>query len=660
MCGIAGIIGSPSQDGRIKRMLDALRHRGPDDVGTYSGAGAILGQRRLSIIDVAGGRQPIANEDETKWVICNGEIYNYQELRKELAAKGHCFSTLSDSEVILHLYEEVGEHCVERLRGMFAFAIWDAKNRVLFAARDRLGQKPFYFVQRGREFAFASEIKGLLAWDPLLAELDPEALDQYLTLRIIAPPRSMFRQINKLAPAHALRFSVERGVQTWRYWNLDYEPKLDGSEDDLVDELEARLIECLKLHMVSDVPVGAFMSGGVDSTLIVAMLMRHVSNEPLRTFSMGLPYEQFDEAPYARMLAQKYETRHHETVVRPSLIETLPKLVWHLDEPSDPLSVCSYSIAQIASEHVKVVVGGDGGDELFGGYDRYYGNRYASHYALLPHVVRRFLIGPFLDRLSDGTWYKSRSHQLKWLQTLSFLEGGRRYARSLSYFYFRPELKKNLYGPVMGEAINRFDAESSICAPFAAAKATDVVDRMLYADSQVRLPDHSAMILDRMTMAHGLEARSPFMDHELAEFAAHLPSALKVRGRSLRYVQMRLAERYLPRAILHRPKQGFSSALPYMLREEYQIMFNVFLKDSRLAGDGLLRQSAVERLLAAHRTGKIDHGNRLWLLVNSELWYRMFVLGESQAQIAEELKKEASSHRAFKANDRAPAKAASI
>jgi asparagine synthase (glutamine-hydrolysing) len=634
MCGIAGVVSpKPIALTAMQRMLDALRYRGPDDQGTYQGNGVLLGQRRLSIIDLAGGHQPIPNEDNTLWVICNGEIYNYQAIRKDLIAKGHRFATQSDSEVILHLYEEMGERCVEHLRGMFAFAIWDDKEQTLFCARDRLGQKPFFYVQRGHELYFASEIKALLALDASLRKMDPEALDQYLTLRIIAPPRSMFREIRKLPPAHRLKFSSRDGLKISRYWDLSYEPKLSGSEEELIDELEQRVIAALKLHMVSDVPLGAFMSGGLDSTLIVAMVMKHVASEPLQTFTLGLPYGQFDEAPYARQVAQHYGTRHHEKVVTPSLISTLPHLVWHLDEPSDPLSVCSYLIAQMAREHVKVVLGGDGGDELFGGYDRYYGNRYASYYALLPHAIRQHILGPTLKFIPDGGWYKSKAHQLKWLHELSFMSGSERYARSLGYFYFGPAWRPALYGTFMSDAVRSFDPEESIREAFERAHATDPVDRMLYADSCVRLPDHPVMILDRMTMANSLEARAPFMDHEIAEFAARLPPRLKVRGRTLRYIQYRLAERYLPKAVLERPKQGFSSALPYMLRNEYQLLFGLYLRDSQLARADILQQETIDRLLAEHQAGKADHGNRLWLLLNSEVWYRMFIAGDSIAKL---------------------------
>lgn len=628
MCGIVGkVSASPVREEDIRRMTDRIHHRGPDDTGIFMGKGVGLGHRRLSIIDLHTGHQPICNEDGTVRIVFNGEIYNYRELRADLLTRGHRFDTQTDTEVIVHLYEEFGEECVKYLRGMFAFAIWDEPRRRLFAARDHLGQKPFFYVHRNDSFLFASEIKGLLAADRSLAELNPVALDQYICLRIIAPPLSMFKSIRKLPPAHSLTFNLDTGLTITRYWDLQYEPKLSGSDEELADELEAHLIDAIKLHMVSDVPVGAFLSGGLDSTLIVALLMQHRLSAPIQTFSMGLPYGQYNEAPFARMVAERYGTRHFEKTVTPSMVDTLPRLVWHLDEPSDPLSLCSYLISGMAREHVKVVLGGDGGDELFGGYDRYYGNRYAGYYALLPEALRRYGVGALLQFVPDGRWYKSVGHQLKWLHRLSFLDGGTRYARSLGYFYFGLDLRQNLYGSHMQALLETLDPEREIREAYDRAHATDPVDRMLYADSQIRLPDHSVMILDRMTMAHGLEARSPFMDHKVAEFAARLPMRLKVRGRSLRYIQKILAKRYLPEPLLKLRKQGFSVALPYMLRDQYRLLFGVFLTDSHLARAGVFRQDKIDELLSDHLTGKADHGNRLWLLLNSEAWYRMHIEG---------------------------------
>jgi asparagine synthase (glutamine-hydrolysing) len=635
VCGISGTI-NPRGVSReaIQTMTDALRYRGPDDQGIYCDGVAGLGHRRLSIIDLGGGHQPLSNEDGSLWIVFNGEIYNYRELRERLE-KSHRFATDSDTEVIVHLYEDKGEKCVEELRGMFAFAIWDTKERSLFLARDHLGQKPLFYVHRGEELAFASEIKALLVSNPALRQMDCRALHQYLTLRVIAPPLSMFSAIRKLPPAHTLQFKNGQ-VKIERYWHLRYEPKLPLTEHDLVDELEAQMLEAVRYHLVSDVPVGAFLSGGMDSSLVVGMMSK-VSGQPVKTFSVGVPYEHYNELPFARMVAERYHTQHFEETIYPSLVRVLPELVWHLDEPSDPLSACMYSIAQMARREVKVVLGGDGGDELFGGYDRYYGNRYVDYYALLPKQVRALVMPTLLRIMPDGFWYKSLNHKLRWLNQLSFLEGGRRYAHSLSYFYFTEEFRRRLYGDTLLEALDGFDPEAEICAYFDSHNAREVVDKMLFADSMIRLPDHAVMILDRTTMAHGLEARAPFLDHKLAEFVARIPASFKVRGRRLRYIQARLAERYLPPPLLRRGKQGFSSPLPYLLADEFRHLFKTFLSDSHLVRDGYLREEPIRQLLAEHIERKVDHGNRLWLLCNSEVWYGMAIEGWTKAQVHERL-----------------------
>lgn len=635
MCGIAGLVGTlPDGKASVQRMMDALSHRGPDDQGIFQASGATLGHRRLSIIDLGGGHQPIIDSSAGMSIVFNGEIYNYKALRDDLLREGIRLQTESDTEVIMRLYRLRGKSMLRSLRGMFAFAIWDEAKQELFAARDHLGQKPFYYSRDAEAFAFASEIKGLLAWKPSLRELDHRALDQYFSLRIIASPYSMFKDVRKLPPAHCLTYSRRDGLSIEPYWTLNFEPKQAGSEDEILDGLEDRLIEAMRLHVVSDVPVGSFVSGGLDSTLVTAILMKHVADEPIPTFTLGLPHENYNEAPLARLVANRYGTRHHERIEVPSLTKHLPTLVHHLDEPSDPLSICVYMVAEMASKHVKVVLGGDGGDELFGGYDRYYGNRYAGYYAKIPRWIRSRAIEPVLNRIPDGTWYKSRAHQLKWLHRLSFEERGARYAKSLSYFYFEGQAKKHLYGPALQTALGGFDAESIIADAWETAHADAPVDRMLSADSRIRLPDHPVMITDRMAMAHGLEARSPFMDHTVAEYMAQVPDRLKVRGRSLRYLQRRLAERYLPEELLRFPKQGFSSALPYLLNDEYRQMFAVFLKNPILVAAGLINAETVRLLLDEHLAGKADHGNRLWLLLNAEVWYRMLIEGHSRDMIA--------------------------
>jgi asparagine synthase (glutamine-hydrolysing) len=623
MCGICGIVdprGVSTQD--VILMANTLHHRGPDDEGIYIDGIVGLGHRRLSIIDLERGHQPMTNEDGTLWIVFNGEIYNYRELRGRLH-QGHRFLTDSDTEVILHLYEERGVRCVEDLRGMFAFAIWDARGRSLFLARDHLGQKPLFYASWEDRFAFASEIKALLALNPALRKLDGQALDQYLMFRIISPPRTMFTGVRKLWPGSTLLVQDGR-LTTQRYWSLQYESKFRRREDDLLDELDHRVLETVRHHMVSDVSVGAFLSGGRDSSLIVAMMSK-IAKEPVKTFAVGLPYKRHSELPFARIVAETFHTEHLEGLISSSLAHSLPRLAWHLDEPSDPLSFCMDHLAAMARREVKVVLGGDGGDELFGGYDRYAAAAYVALYAWLPKALRQQLVDRLLRLLPDAYWYKSLSHQLKWLNYLSLADGGRRYARSLRYFYFTDDLGRQLYGDRLRRELNGFDPEALIASYFDAPNAVESVDKMLFADTMIRLPDHSVMILDRTTMAHGLEARSPFLDHTLVEFAARVPASLKVRGRTLRYFQSRLSTRYLPRPILERPKQGFSSALPYLMADDFTRLYSVFLSDSHLVAAGYLNPEPIAKILHEHLQKGRDHGNRLWLLCNAEVWYRVAI-----------------------------------
>jgi asparagine synthase (glutamine-hydrolysing) len=642
MCGIAGIVGSagaqhPGASQAMDRMLATLAHRGPDDAGTVQDGAGTLGQRRLSIIDLAGGRQPISNQRGDRHVVCNGEIYNWRELRAELEARGHRFKTASDTEVILHLYEEYGTDCLQHLRGMFAFAIWDSREGQLFAARDHLGQKPFFYTTRGGGLMFASEIKALTAVDDGLRRLSPQALDQYLALRIICPPKTMFQDVYKLPPAHYLLYHPGREPEIRRYWDLDFTEKTVAGEPELIEELHAILVDTLRHHMVSDVPVGALLSGGLDSSMIVAMLSRDLGVRDLPTFTLGIPHPRFNEAADAKRVAELFGTDHHERTVVPSVADNLGEVIYHLDEPSDPLSVCTWEIAKLARESVKVVLGGDGGDELFGGYDRYYGNLYANWYARVPEALRRRVAGPLLSAVPDGAWYKARSHQLKWLQELSFLQGGRRYARSLSYFQFTPELRHELYTVRQFDLLRETDAEEDMIGYYDTAPADSPVDRMIYTDTRSRLPDHPVMISDRMSMACGLEVRSPFMDHRLAEFCASLPPRHKVRGMSLRYLQRQLAARYLPRDTMQKSKQGFSSALPYLLKDEYKKVFASILPGSRLVAEGYLAAKPIEALLTEHLSDARDHANRLWLLASLEAWYRIHIDGQDAATFRREL-----------------------
>ncbi len=575
MCGICGII-SPSKasESNITNMTNALEHRGPDGSGYLIKDQLAFGHRRLSIIDLEHGKQPMTSEDGAIWITFNGEIYNYKDLMVELK-QNYDFRTNSDTETIIHLYAEKGEKFIKYIRGMFSLAIYDFREKKLIIARDHMGQKPLYYHCHNDTFIFASEIKAILSVAVDLPKVDEDAIYEYLTIRIITPPRSMFRGIKKLPPGHFLVYK-DGDVNIQRYWHLNFTEKHSEDFDTTLEMLDDNVSEAVKYHLVSDVPVGSFLSGGLDSSLIVAMMSRHLDS-PFDTFSGDVPYKGYSEIEYSRIVSKKYDTNNNELLLLPSLVRSLPKITWHLDEPSDPLSVCIFYLAELAKKKVKVVLGGDGGDELFGGYDRYYGNVLASYYSALPQSVRKLIYKKLIAKVSEGKWYRSVGHKMRWFHHASFYDGSERYAWSLSYTYFSRENNNGLFTEQFLKNVQLFDPLESIKHYFDANNADHVIDRMLFADSMVRLPDHPVMILDRMTMAHGLEARSPFLDHKLVEFCAKMPPKYKVRGTKSRYIQSKLAQKYLPNEILKRRKQGFSSPLLYILDSEFRFLYTVLL-----------------------------------------------------------------------------------
>ncbi|MBA3345713.1 MAG: asparagine synthase (glutamine-hydrolyzing) [Gemmatimonadales bacterium] len=636
MCGIAGKVGTaPVAEAEVLRMCDAIRHRGPDDWGTFVEGGVGLGMRRLSIIDLAGGHQPITNEDGSVVIVFNGEIYNHESLRKDLQAKGHQFSTRSDTEVLVHLYEDEGERLLRRLRGMFALAIWDRRNRRLLLARDHFGQKPLFYTEEGGRLTFASEIKALLADDRSLAALSPFALDQYLTLRFVQPPETFFSRVRALPPAHFLIWEHGR-TRVERYWDLEYGPKWTWSEAELLERIDELLAETVKLHLTSDVPVGAFLSGGLDSTIIAAHAAKVLGPE-LRTFSMGIPYRDLNELPAAAAVAARYGTRHFAEEVTPSVVEDLPRLVSALDEPADPLSVCLLHLARMTAREVKVVLGGDGGDELFGGYDRYSADRWLDTYRSVPEPVRNLVAKQLLGRLPDQFTFKSVTHKLRWVDLMARKTGGERYAESMQFFWFNEAHRAELYTPSFRGRLAQRRPDACVLELFGSAKAEAAIDRMMYVDSMSRLPGQSLMILDRATMAYSLESRSPFLDPRFAEFMARVPVGLKVRGRQLRYLERKLGERYLPPEVLARKKQGFASPLMYILENEVRILAPQLLLRSELVRDGYLRGERVRELVDEHLARRRDHGNRIWLLLTAEVWYRRYISNRSTADLEAEL-----------------------
>ena len=661
MCGICGewnLLGA--DPAALERMSAALHHRGPDDHGAVLLGEAGLAMRRLAVIDLARGHQPIANEDRSAWIVLNGEIYNHRELRRDLLRRGHVFRSDSDTEVIVHLYEERGDRCVDELRGMFAFALWDVRRRRLLLARDRFGQKPLFYRFDGRRLLFASEIKAILAGgaaggaDAPRPEIDLRALDEYLTLRFIPSPRTLFQGIRKLPPAHLLVLdasdveprtgclAVAPAIEVRRYWQLRYFPKRGNREAELVEETRERVREAVDSHLISDVPVGAYLSGGMDSSLVVAM-MSELREGPIPTFAVGVDDAGFNELPWAAQVARHCHTDHHEEVVWPDMVELLPAMVHHLDEPSDPIAACMHQAAALASRHVKVVLTGDGGDEVFAGYDRYFGFRWVGLYAALPEPVRRWLLGPALHTLRDSAAYKNLTQKARWMHDLSFHEGGRRYAQATAFFRFGNEGKGGLYAPDVAVRLAELDPMESVVRGFEEAEARHDLDRMLQADVATRLPEHSLMLSDRMTMAHGLEARSPFLDHRLAEFVASLPVHLKMRGRRLKYLLRRVAAPYLPPAILERPKQGFMFPLGYWMKGPLLPVLRHLLATSTLIEEGIFRREPVARLVDEHVAGRADHHARLWMILNVEVWYRMYVRGEPLPDLAGLLKERLGS-----------------
>jgi asparagine synthase (glutamine-hydrolysing) len=624
MCGICGIYEykthKPVEQAVLLDMLHVLQHRGPDDAGLFLDKDLALGMRRLSIIDLNGGKQPICNEDGTISTVFNGEIYNYRELRKQLQSRGHVLATASDTEVIVHLYEDFGEECVQHLRGMFGFALWDKKGRRLFVARDRLGIKPLYYTQRGGRLIFASEIKAILQHPSVQACLNEEGLSNFLSLKYVPAPQTMFEGIYALPPGCSLTCDAN-GVKVRRYWDLSFADHRKGqrSEKSYAEQLEALLKECVKLHLVSDVPFGAFLSGGLDSSTIVA-LMSQFLNEPVKTYSVGFEGdgEAFSELPYARLVAKKYQTDHHEVIIGPSnLVDLAEKVVWHLDQPlAEHATLANYMVAELASRQVKMVLTGEGGDELFAGYARYSGERLSPLFQRFPKAVRSLAMAAS-DRIPG-----LRRQKLA-LFALCQPEEAPRFANWFPLF--NSEMKQALLSPDLKETLSAYDADEVFAEHLARTDATTPLNRMLYVDTKLWLPDLLLARGDKMSMAVSLEARVPLLDHKLVEFAATLPQELKVKRLVRKYLLKKVSEAWLPHEILHRKKQGFPMPSSLWLRNEVRPFLRDVLSPSALRRRGLFNPRFVEKLINQHQSGFADHGSLLWGLMSVELWQRIFL-----------------------------------
>ena len=627
MCGIAGKIYFDltrllSSEG-LRAMAQTMGHRGPDGEGVWTDGNIGFAHRRLAIIDLStAATQPMCNEDGSVWITFNGEIYNFDALRKELEAQGHIFKSHSDTEVIIHAYEEYGRGCLERLRGMFAFGIWDKRTRTLFLARDRVGKKPLFYYKAADRFVFASEIKALLTDKAVPRQPDPVAIDHFIALGYVPGPRSAFLGIQKLPPAHWLEVRDGR-VEIGRYWKLCYTPKRNLSMADASAELDSRLGEAVRLRLVSDVPLGAFLSGGVDSSAVV-MHMAEAMNRPVRTFSVGFGAAAFDERQYARQVAKRYGTAHTELVLESPVADILSRLVWYYDEPfGDSSAVPSYAISELTRRHVTVVLNGDGADEIFAGYDWYKMDRLIQRGAIMPLKSRQWFAD--LARRVPADWKKtSLLRKMARLAEVLALPPSRRYAQWVEHF--SPQARHRLYADAFKDSVKDNDVDMLFAAAFAQSDAKDWLDTVLGADVSLYLADDLLVKMDRATMSHSLEARSPFLDHVLMEFVATLPVAFKQAwGQKKRILKATLRKK-IPDALLDRPKMGFSVPLAEWFRNDLRDIAHDTLLSTRAAQRGYFDHREVTRLLDEHASG-MDHATRLWDLLILELWHQQFIDG---------------------------------
>ena len=624
MCGIAGKISfdGPVDSVLLHQMCAVMEHRGPDSRGVFVDAGVGLGVQRLAIIDVAGGSQPIFNEDRTIAVVLNGEIYNFEQLRKQLIRGGHRLSSHADTEVLVHLYEDYGEEMVKHLHGMFAFAIWDGRKRRLFCARDRVGKKPLFWARKGNRFWFASEVRALLQDRELDREIDLTALIAYLAYQYIPHPLSAFKMIRKLPPASTLTLT-ESGHRINRYWSLDYSHKLaDVPEAELKERLWAQIQEATRVRLMSEVPLGAFLSGGIDSSAVVAAMVRQTSGS-VKTFSIGFSDAAFDELSYARLVAQHFGTDHREFFVEPDALEIMPKLARHYGEPfGDSSAIPSFYLSEMTSREVTVALNGDGGDESFAGYRRYVSGHRAPRLNWLPRPLRG--TAPYLARVvGEGKRPSSIRTQINRLARVLAMSTPERYATS--YIAFDEVRRHRLITPEFAASVDGFRPEEFLTLAWAKSTASNLVDQMLATDVETYLPDDLLVKMDIATMAHSVEARSPFLDPHLMQFAASLPPKHKLDARGGKLLLKNALRGILPDEVIDRPKMGFAVPLARWLRNELRDLPENVLLDPGTVERGYFRRNEIEHLIWEHRENVADHSARLWALLQLEMWHREVV-----------------------------------
>jgi asparagine synthase (glutamine-hydrolysing) len=607
----------------LSGMCDVIRHRGPDGDGFYVNEGVGLAMRRLAIIDLEGGQQPIHNQDRTAWIVFNGEIYNYLELRRELEKLGHRFYTNSDTEAIVHAYDAYGSDCPKHLRGMFAFAIWDERRQELFLARDRVGKKPLLYAQVGDEFIFGSEFRALLLHPKVSREVEPQALHYYLSFMCVPAPLTAYRAIRKLEPGHSLRVSRTGEIQIERYWQPDFSKKVDLSEREAGERAIEVLRDAVRVRLMSEVPLGAFLSGGVDSSAVVA-LMSELSPTPVKTFSIGFEEQDFSELHHARRVAEHIGAEHHEFIVRPDAMEVLPTLVEHYGEPyADSSAIPTYYVSRETRRHVTVALNGDGGDECFAGYERYAAMQLAERYRRLPEILRKTFVERVMDFVPAPEGQRNRARRLKRFIEAASLPKVERYMRWVSVF--DTTAKQHLYSEDFRHETETMKASDFIEPWFAHANGSGIVDAALLADTMTYLPNDLLVKVDIASMAVSLEARSPFLDHHVIEFAASLPERFKLRGLTTKYLLKRVLKQLLPAENLKRSKMGFGVPIGHWFRGQMQPFLRETLLSGKSLGRGLFQPDTVRRLVDEHTRGERDYSHQLWTLLMLELWFERFI-----------------------------------
>ena len=652
MCGICGEINFKKgvDVETVHKMCHVLAHRGPDDEGmvffkdgmpiemkandnSFVGEANFevgLGHRRLSIIDLSdAAHQPMCNEDRTIWIVYNGEIYNFQEIRKILEKKGHFFKSNSDTEVILHAYEEWDVDCLKTFRGMFAFGIWDSRQKRLFLARDRLGKKPLVYYYKNGRFIFASEIKAILQDSEVERKVNISALHHYLTYQYVPSPDSIFEGIWKLPPAHYLLYEGSGNLKIERYWKLDFpqSPNFNKNEIELYDLIRTGLEESVKLRLISDVPLGAFLSGGVDSSIVVG-LMSKLSDKPVKTFSIGFEEKEFNELDYSRIVANHFKTEHHEFIVKPDAIEILPKLVWYYNEPfADSSAIPTYYVAKMTKDYVKVVLTGDAGDENFAGYYRYLRSKYVLWFTRLPEKFRKSLLPPFLRTLSSLRWKGKTLNRLADFIEMLTSHQGKNYAEQIKIFNAKE--KKSIYTEEFSSQTEQIDPLEYLIKKYEEAAGGDFLENLLYLDIVTYLPEDLLVKTDIATMANSIEARVPFLDHRFMEEVAKIPYDLKLKGFKTKYILKKTFSNMLPEAILKRKKMGFGVPIAKWFRNELKDYIFEILLDSKTLNRGYFKREGIERLLNEHIASKYDHSSKIWALLFLEIWFRVF-MGEKE------------------------------